>query len=434
MEIISDSVSLDKTGKKDCTSLLQNLIEKTQRGTLIINKGIYLTGPLFLHSHMNLVLEEGVVLLAQTDEALYKLIPTRVAGIEMNWYPAVLNVLNCEGVSVGGLGAINGNGPFWWNKYWGKDAKGGYRGRYDSAGLRWAADYDCMRPRNLLISNSHNVRIDGISLVESGFWNLHVLYSDEVEISNVKISCSQMNTPSTDGIDIDSSSQVSVHGCLIDCGDDSICVKSGRDYDGLRVNIPSHDIEIYDCSFRSGFGVTIGSEVSGGIENINIHNLVFSSTGCGFRIKSSSCRSGFIKNIRVSHLKMTDVSYLFNIYLDWNPSYCLCRIPSSYEGEIKEHYKALCHPLDKAQKKTLVAGIDISNIESSYSAGYKGVNRVFQIVGYPDQMIEGLSFSHLKIKAKEKGIIRYCKPVAFIDCAIDCVTEHISANDEFDNR
>lgn len=305
--------SIDNTGSTLVTEQIQELIDHVAeyKGTLIISKGIYLVSSLFLKSDMKLILEKDAVLLATTDENKYPILPTRVAGIEMDWFVGILNIKNCKNVIVEGEGSINGSGPYWWNKYWGTDYKSGMRKVYDEKGLRWAVDYDCKRVRNLVIDNSQNIKLQGIKSTKSGFWNVHVLYSDQIHIDNIKIEDNGEESPSTDGIDIDSSSNVLVENCSTSCHDDSICIKSGRDGDGYRVSKPCHDIIIRNCEIREGMGMTIGSEVSGGVYNIKFENIKFSGTDCGFRIKSSIARKGYIKNIEVSNIEMENVRYPF---------------------------------------------------------------------------------------------------------------------------
>ena len=134
----SSDRAIDTSGNHLVTKELQSLIDEAAKagGVALLEKGVYLTTPLFLKSHMELCLEEGAVLLGTTDETQIPLIPTRVAGIEMDWYPGILNCNHQEDVTVSGKGTIDGQGEYWWNKYWGADTKGGYRKEYDAKGCR----------------------------------------------------------------------------------------------------------------------------------------------------------------------------------------------------------------------------------------------------------------------------------------------------------
>lgn len=399
---------------------------------LVIKKGLYETTPLFIKGALTLEFEEGATLLATTNEALYQNIKTRVAGIEMEWYPALLNVIGTSNVTIKGQGILDGNGPYWWNKYWGLDMKGGYRKIYDEKGLRFAADYDCKRPRNLLVQNSSNVKIYDITSTPSGFWNIHILYSNDILIENVKIKSEAINSPSTDGIDIDSSYNVVVNKVETNCNDDSVCIKSGRDFDGIRVGRPSHDITISNSIINKGFGVTIGSEISGGVYNVNISNLKYYNTDCGFRIKSSYPRKGYINDVKISNLEMTNVKYLFHMCLNWNPNYSICKMPPNYNGPIYPHYEVLTH--ETAGANTRVSDILIDNVNAYNTDDYKGISRIFNLEGFSDMPISNITFKNVKANAKEFGYLYFTKNINFIGCSFSASEAHFNENDDYDNR
>ena len=399
---------------------------------LIIKKGIYNIAPIFIRGRLRMSFEDGAVLKGITDESLYPLIETRVAGIEMKWYPALLNIIDTSNVFIDGNGVIDGSGEYWWQKYWGIDQNGGMRKEYDSKGLRFLCDYDCMRPRNILIQNSSKIKLFDITSKDSGFWNIHILYANNVLINNVKIDSSAENSPSTDGIDIDSSAYVKIINATTSCNDDSICIKSGRDSDGLRVNRPSHHIYIESSKILKGFGITIGSEVSGGIHDIYIKNILYMGTDCGFRIKSAIPRKGYIRNIYLNNLTMIDVKYLFHIYLNWNPLYSNCSLPSDFKGEILPHYKALITKTEG--ENTNIENIYIKNVRACLSSNYKGIARAFMIVGFKDRHINNLSFDNIDITAFEYGRIDYVDKVCFNNFKINVLKAYERENDEYDNR
>lgn len=426
----TDIINIDKTGSKDVTIELQKLIDESD--TLYVKKGIYKTGPLFLHSNMTFHLDKGAIILATIDETKYKDIYTRVAGIEMNWYPGVINAINVENITIEGEGIISGNGPYWYKKYWGDDTKGGMREYYDKNDIRFLCDYDCKRPRNLLISSSKNVIIKEITSKDSGFWNIHILYSNDIKVIGVSIDSGDFNSPSTDGIDIDSSYDVLVEGVISNTNDDSICVKSGRDYDGRRVNIPSHDIEIRNCTIKNGFGITLGSELTGGIYNINIHDIKYKGTDCAFRIKSSEARKGYVKDINISNLDCVNVKYLFNINLNWNPNYNKCVIPTTLGLEYKDYYDIITKRIDG--ENTLVDNINISNIKSIYSSDYEGISRVFHIEGFDDNHIKSIRIKDSNIEGIEYGYIKNIDNLEIINTEITTKIDIDNNNNSYDER
>lgn len=432
----SSAYGIDNSGTRLVTQQLQELIDETAKvsGKLILETGKYLTASLFLKSNMEFHFEEGAVLLATTDESQYPILPTRVAGVEMDWYPGVLNCNGQSHVTVSGNGSINGQGEYWWNKYWGEDQKGGMRKEYDAKGLRWACDYDCMRVRNVVVMDSREVLLRDFTSNQSGFWNVHICYSSHVHVDGIQIMASGKESPSTDGIDIDSCDHVLVENCVTFCHDDSICIKSGRDADGLRVNRPCHDIEVRNCRILAGFGVTIGSEVSGGVYNITLKNLDYEGTDCGFRIKSSLARRGYIRDVLVDGLKMHNVKYPFHMNLNWNPAYSYCELPKDYQGEVADAWKKLLEQIPDSVPLTEVSDIRIQNVTVWNDDNYKGISRAFHLEGFPTQPINRIHFENMELQCKEFGVLDYVKDISMAQVSVSVSESHNAQNDEYDNR
>lgn len=387
-------------GVVDCTKAIAAAILEAGKsgGEVYVPSGTYLTGALFLRSHVGLYLEKGAVLLGIPEDRAYPLLLSRVAGIEMRWPAGLVNVRGAEDVTIRGEGTIDGQGAYWWEKYWGKDRRGGMRARYDAQGLRWAVDYDCRRVRNILVYNSKKVRIEGICSKRSGFWNLHICYCNEVLVRGVTIC--ENDGPSTDGIDIDSSRGVAVQNCTISCNDDNICVKAGRDADGLRVNRPCEDVQIENCTVLAGEGITLGSETSGGMRNILIRNNVFRGTKNGLRMKSCRTRGGLIEAVTAEGLKMENVGSPFNFQLDWYPAYNQCEIPPGYTGRVPAHWHTLLQPVAAAQGLPRARDIQVRRVEVSTRG-----TALFDIYGLPELPIEDLRFEDVKARAAETGRI-----------------------------
>lgn len=427
---------IDNTGKTIVTAALQELIDEAAQvhGVVLVEKGTYQTASLFLKSHMEFVFEDGATLLGTTDESQYPVIPTRVAGIEMDWYPGILNCNGHSDVVIRGNGVIDGQGEYWWNKYWGSDMTGGMRKEYDAKGLRWACDYDCRRVRNVVIMESTDITLRDVTSTRSGFWNFHICYSENVHIDSVKITSCGLHSPSTDGIDIDSCSHVLVENCVTSCNDDSICIKSGRDADGLRVNRPCHDITVQNCQINAGFGVTIGSEVSGGVYDITLKNLKYHGTDCGFRIKSSIARRGYIRGVTVDGLEMVNVKYPFHFFLNWNPAYSYCELPEGYEGEVPEHWKRMVEQIPQEVPLTQVSDITIRNVRAWNEDDYKGISRAFHLEGYEQEPMRNISFENVSLSCKEYGILNYVENIRFTNTAVSASGARDEKNDDYDNR
>lgn len=294
-------------------------------GVVTLNPGIYLTGSLFLKSGVTLDLAEGVTLIGSEKLVDYPMLATRIAGIEMSWPAALINVRDQQHVTITGKGTVDGDGPIWWKSYW------DLRATYEPKGLRWASDYDARRPRLILFQNSSDVELGGgILLKRSGFWTVQILYSHDVHVDGVTIRNNEGGKgPSTDGIDIDSSRKVLVEHADIDVNDDALCLKAGRDSDGLRVNRPTEDIVIRDSIVRRGAAaITIGSETSGGFRNIEVYNITaLSRVPSGVLFKSARTRGGYSRDIRIHDLTLVGVAIPIHITMNWNPNFSYATLP-----------------------------------------------------------------------------------------------------------
>lgn len=195
------------------TQALQKTIDVAARKGVVVTlaPGQYLTGSLFL--------KKGVTLLGSQNLKDYPDAMTRVAGIKMKWPAGRLNILDQDNVTITGEGTVHGQGKPFWDQYW------AMRQEYDPKGLRWIVDYDAKRPRLLVMASARNVTVQGITLQRSGFWTVHVLYSRNVTVDGITVRNNLGSPgPSTDGIDIDSSSYVLVQNAAIDCNDDNFCL------------------------------------------------------------------------------------------------------------------------------------------------------------------------------------------------------------------
>jgi polygalacturonase len=252
---------------------------------------------------------------------------------------------------------------------------------YEPKGLRWAVDYDCPRPRLIQVYKSTDVDLSGLTLQRSGFWTVHICYSQHISVDGITI---QNNIggrgPSTDGIDIDSSSNVLVQHCDISCNDDAICLKAGRDADGLRVNRPTENITIRDNTVREGAaGVTVGSETSGGIRDIHVDGLkVLAGAPQGILFKSASTRGGTIENIDIRNVTMEGVATPISVTLNWNPTFSYAKIPEGMK-DVPDYWKVLAAPVPPQQGLPHFRNIHISDVTA------KGARQAFGVSATPKQ-------------------------------------------------
>jgi len=381
------------------TKAIQEAIDacaKAGGGIVTLKPGGYVTGALFLKNKVHLRLDKDVTLLGSQDDADYPSIWTRVAGIEMKWPAALINVNDQKNVKLSGGGTIDGRGQKWWDKYW------TLRREYEPRGLRWAADYDAERVRLMVVWKSADVTVENLSLKRSGFWTVQVVYSDHVTVNGIKISDNK--GPSTDGVDIDSSSYVLVQHCDIDNNDDDICLKAGRDYDGMRVNRPTEYIVIRNNITRRGGGIlSFGSETSGGIRKVVAYQNQGIGTSEGIRFKSAKTRGGFVEDVLIRSIKMEKVPLPFTFTLNWNPSYSYATIPKE-EKNIPPHWIVLNTPVVPAERGLCeFRNIKIENVEVS------GSRRIFSASGLPEKVISNVRWENITAQGKEGGFIEYAQ-------------------------
>jgi polygalacturonase len=174
------------------------------------------------------------------------------------------------------------------------------------------------RPRLIGIQNSSHIRIADLNLHNQAVWCVFILYSEDVQLDNLRITA-EHNIPSSDGIDIDSSKHVHIDHVFIDVDDDCISIKSGKDADGLRVNRPAEDILVENSHFAYGQGgVAMGSETSGGIRNVEVRNCVMDSGNWApIRFKTQPSRSGVVENITYRNIKLHETKQAFEFNMEW---------------------------------------------------------------------------------------------------------------------
>lgn len=398
-------------GKTINTKPLQAAIDAAHEaggGVVTLPQGVSVSGALFLKSNVELRLDEGVVLQAVQDDAEFPEKWTRIAGIEMDWPAALINVYEQENVRITGKGVIDGNGKYWWDKFWGDPAgKGGMMPGYEKQGLRWALDYDCKRLRPIVVYKSKDVLLKEFTVKRAGFWTITFTYSDRVHADGIVIRNNiGGHGPSTDGIDIDSSSHVLVENCDVDCNDDNFCIKSGRDSDGLRVNRPSEQIVIRNCKTGKGHGlVTLGSETSGGMNHIEIYGLKASGTGTGFRLKSAKVRGGTVRNVWIHDVEMDGVATPFRWELNWFPSYSYPPRPTHIpESEWPAHWKVMLTEVTPPERGIPeFHNIRISNIKATNAKTAIYAN------AYPEKPLRDVVWENVTIEAKSGGRINHAK-------------------------
>uniref|UniRef100_M8BD22 Putative polygalacturonase n=1 Tax=Aegilops tauschii TaxID=37682 RepID=M8BD22_AEGTA len=274
---------------------------------LNVPPGRWLTGPFNLTSHMTLFLAEGAEILGITDEKDWPLMPALPSygyGRERKGprFCSLIHGQNLKDVVITGHnGSINGQGEVWWLKHRRRMLKN-------------------TRPPLVQLMWSKDIVITNITLRNSPFWHFHPYDCTNVTVSDVTILAPISGAPNTDGIDPDSCEDVLIENCYISVGDDAIAIKSGWDQYGIAYGRPSSNILIRNVTVRSlvSAGISIGSEMSGGVANVTVKNVRIWDSRRGVRIKTAIGRGGYIRNISYSNITFDNVRAAIVIKVDYN--------------------------------------------------------------------------------------------------------------------
>ncbi len=273
------------------TGFLQSAIDACQAqggGTVFLPAGQYVTGSLFLHSHVTLHLDAGATLLGSENPADYPLVNGRWEGVDQVTHAPLIGGRGLTHIAVTGRGVIDGRGAGWWRRH---------RER----------TLEHPRPRLISFADCANVLIEGITATRSPSWTIHPVHCENVTIQGVTIF-NPTDSPNTDGINPDSCNHVRISNCHIDVGDDCIALKAGIETEAPEHRAPCQNIAITNCTLAHGHGgVVIGSEMSGDVRNVVVSNCIFTGTDRGIRLKSRRGRGGVVEDVRVSNVVMTDV-------------------------------------------------------------------------------------------------------------------------------
>ena len=345
----------DNTAAKNQKAIQKaiDLCSKKGGGRVVVPAGQkFLTGAIELKSGVNLEVQENAVLEFVFEPALYPIVETSWEGLEcFNLSPCVY-AFKAKDIAITGKGTIDGGGSndTWWpwngNKRFGwKEGQTSQRnmGRprllqagedgipmYDEKGKRSPervfAEKDRLRPQLVSFNKCEGILLEDVTLLRSPFWVIHPLHSTDITVRRVKMI---NDGPNGDGCDPECCDRVLIEDCYFDTGDDCIAIKSGRNRDGRERNMPSKNIIIRNCEMKNGHGgVVVGSEISGGCQNVYAHDCVMDSPELErvLRIKTNSCRGGVIENINMRNIKVgVCKEAVLKINTDYEPKEICCR-------------------------------------------------------------------------------------------------------------
>jgi len=393
----SDSTTINTKGIQD---VIDNC-SKAGGGVVKFLPGVYVTGSLFIKSNVELRIDEKVLILGSQNFDDYPDMQTRIAGIETTWPAALINLVGVKNAALTGKGIVNARGKFCWDKYW------TMRKEYDTKGLRWVVDYDAKRVRTVLVQNSEQITIKDLTFKNAGFWTIQLLYSSYLTVNGVVIKNNEDGSgPSTDGIDVDSSTWTLIENCDIDCNDDNFCLKAGRDWDGLRVNKPTEYVVIRKCVARRGAGlVTLGSETSGSIRHIYCTDLTAKHTDNGLRIKSATTRGGTVEDVYFVNSVLDSVRNAYQFNLNWYPAYSYSELPKGYHiDSVPQHWRALVQKVTPPEK-----GIPYTRNFYINNVKITNAQKAFEVNGLVNSQIENFNFTNSSVTAAVLGEMVFAK-------------------------
>ena len=323
-------------------------------GTVLIPKGVWVTGPLKLKSNVNLHLERGALLQFSKNRDDYPIVETTWEGQKALRCQAPIWAVGLENIAITGEGVMDGAGDVWkfvkknklTSTQWRKLVESGgvvnkkgdtwfpsEQSRYGNEDVKdwanlWAEgktleDYqtvhDFLRPNMISITACENVLIEGVTFQNSPAWTLHPLLTNHITLRNVTVRNPWFGQ-NNDALDLESCKNGVVDGCSFDTGDDAITLKSGRDEQGRQRGVPTENIIVKNTTvFHAHGGFVIGSEMSGGVKNLYVNNCSFLGTDIGLRFKTKRERGGVVENIYISDISMNNIpgeAILFDMYYE----------------------------------------------------------------------------------------------------------------------
>jgi polygalacturonase len=352
------------------TAAIQSAIDACDKkggGTVQLTAGTYLSAPIVLKSNITLQLDKGATLLGSADHADYP----AISMFHLPDLQPLVSALNASNVAIAGEGTIDGNGASWWEE------------------ARATKDHGVLgnhpRPKLIIFDHCKHVRVEGVTIQNSPMWQLVPYYSDDIVIRNIRV-LAPSNSPNTDAVDPFSSSHIVIDHVFADVGDDDIAIKSGP-INSPGPDDPSRDITITDCTFLHGHGLSIGSEIAGGAQNIHAERIHFTGTDNGIRIKANRDRGNDVGHFVFRDIDMKDVKNAIII--------------SEYYPKVLPPEGEAAQPLTRLTPH--FHDIVLENVTATGSANAGA------IVGLPESPVLGVVLHNVKIGASKPLIVGYAE-------------------------
>lgn len=344
-------------GQTKDTVAIQKAIDDCagSNGTVVLEgKPKFITAPLILKSHMTLRVSKGTTLEASSDHADF---PEK-EEFKDHGRQAMLTSVNAEDITITGGGVVDGKGQSWWT----------------TPGQP--------RPRLLVFDHSRHIHVEDITVQNSPMWQIVPYYSHDLVFRNMKILAPAREGHNTDGIDPFASTDIVIEHVYIDTGDDNIAIKSGQP-GSPGPDEPSRNITITDCEFMHGHGLSIGSEIAGGVQNVRAERIHFKGTDQGIRVKSNRDRGNDIGNFIFRDITMEDVKTAI-LLSEFYP-----KIPEVITSEPVTRLTPHFHD------------IHIENVKAV------GSQTAAIVVGLPESPIRNLTLTNVHLSAKKGASFQY---------------------------
>jgi polygalacturonase len=325
-------------GSTDCTAAFRSAIDRCAKaggGKVVVPHGTFLTGAIHLKSNVNLEVSEGATIkFSQNPKDYLPVVFSRWEGVELFNYSPFIYAFEQQNIAITGRGTLDGqsNNESWW-PWNGRAAYGWKEGtnnqRADRAALfamaengvavreRIFGEGHYLRPQFIQTYRCQNVLIDGVTIRNSPMWEIHPVLCRNVIVQNVNVNS---HGPNNDGCDPESCTDVLIKDCTFDTGDDCIAIKSGRNADGRRLKTPTENIIVQGCRMKDGHGgITVGSEISGGVRNLFAENCTLDSQNLdhALRVKNNAMRGGLLEHLHFRNLEVGQVAHAV-ITIDFN--------------------------------------------------------------------------------------------------------------------
>lgn len=415
---VSDGLTLNTKAISDA---IDNVAKKGG-GRVVIPQGLWLTGPIILKSNINIHAESGALLIFSSDKDLYPLIKTSFEGKNTVRCTSPIYGRDLENISITGKGIFDGTGESWrpvkkdklTESQWKTLVKSG--GILSEDGKTWypsesylegqkisgmnvpeqltsLKDFekirDFLRPVMVSLVNCKKVLFDGPVFQNSPAWCLHPLMCEDLTIRNITVR-NPWFSQNGDGLDIESCKNTIVYDSNFDVGDDAICIKSGKDADGRKRARPTENLVIKNCIVYHGHGgVTIGSEMSGGVKNMYVSGCTFIGTDVGLRFKSNRGRGGVVENIFFSDINMINIptqAISFNMYYGGMSV-------SEISPEERNFNPATGVVPPVSEETPVFRNITIKNVTC------KGASQALFLQGLPEQNLENITLENIDFES-----------------------------------